>query len=128
MPTSNNGFTLVEIMIVLAIVGILAFFAYPNYQNYLTRSYRNEAKYALLDLANQMENYYSKHQTYESAAVNLTALTNRYTLSVIQASKTTYILQATPINTDAYCQSFTLNQDGEKDITGAPKGTVEQCW
>jgi len=122
------GYTLIELMIVLAIVGVLTLFAYPNYQNYLIHTHRNEAKIALLDLANQMEHYYSKHQTYESATVNLNDLSKSYTLSIVKATKTTYLLQAKPINTDAFCQSFTLNQKGKKNITGSPTGTVEQCW
>lgn len=58
------GFSLVEIMIVLAIVGILASIAYPGYAGYIARSRRIEGQMALLDILQQQERFYSLHNTY----------------------------------------------------------------
>ena len=60
----TGGFSLVEIMIVLAIVGILASIAYPSYASYITRSRRIEGQLALMDILQQQERFYSLHNTY----------------------------------------------------------------
>lgn len=142
----DRGYTLIEIIIVLAIVGILASIAYPSYQDYLTRSRRSDGQSALLDLANRMERYYSKHQSYQLAAIGSggehdvlgRSITpgNAYTLEIIHATENTYLLQATPIGAqakaDTRCQTLTFNYLGIKGITsgpaGVPMGSIEQCW
>ena len=60
----GGGFTLVELMIVLAIVGILASIAYPGYASYIARSRRIEGQMALLDILQQQERFYALHNTY----------------------------------------------------------------
>lgn len=60
----SAGFSLVEIMVVLAIVGILASVAYPGYASYITRSRRIEGQLALMDILQQQERFYSLHNTY----------------------------------------------------------------
>lgn len=66
----SRGFSLVEIMIVLAIVGILASIAYPGYASYITRSRRIEGQMALLDIMQQQERFYSLHNTYAAFAAD----------------------------------------------------------
>ena len=142
----NKGFTLIELIIVLAITGILATFAYPSYQDYLTRARRSEGQTALLDLANRMEEYYAENNTYHTATIaanghndvlsRKTTLENHYSLAVIHSSANTYTLLATPIGSqaanDKRCQTLTYNHLGEKNIApgpaGAPTGSAEQCW
>ena len=62
--TRRAGFTLVELMIVVAIIGILASIAYPGYANYITRSRRIEGQMAMLDIMQQQERFYSLHNSY----------------------------------------------------------------
>lgn len=141
-----KGFTLIEIVIVLAITGILAMLAYPSYQDYITRARRIEGQSALLDLANRMEAYFSENETYEGATIaqqnpsdllsRPTTSDNHYSLAIKDATANTYTLVATPIGSqatnDKRCQTLTYNHLGEKKIesgpNGSPIGGVDQCW
>ena len=141
-----KGFSLIELLIVLIIVGILTCFAYPGYQAHILRAKRLEAQTALLDLASQLERYYFDNHTYESATIGSgrssdvlsSAMTSdgHYVLSITHASTTTFGLKATPSSSyssnDSVCQSLTLNSRGIKGIasgpSGSPTGPVNQCW
>lgn len=144
-PT-KNGFTLVELLIVMAIIAVLVSLGYPSYQEYLIQSRRTDGQASLLDLANRMEDYYAEHNTYASATLatgnvdtdvlpSSTSPALWYNLSIVTQDDRTYLLQATPQKAqtnDKTCQSLTLNSLGEKNITtgpeGAPTGTVTKCW
>lgn len=141
-----KGFSLIELLFVLLIVGILTSITYPSYRQYITRVHRNEGQTALLDLANRMESYYSEHKTYESATIgagNTSDVLSKhqsdngwYLLSIILATHFSYELIATPTKNqakaDVNCQSLTFNSSGVKGLAkgpiGAPSGTVHQCW
>ena len=60
----QHGFTLIELMIVVAIVGVLGAIAYPSYKNYVLKSRRAEARVALMEVLQQQERYMSQHNTY----------------------------------------------------------------
>jgi prepilin-type N-terminal cleavage/methylation domain-containing protein len=64
---SKNGFTLIELMIVVAIIGILASIAYPSYQESILKSRRADAKGALLGFANAMERHFTETNSYRKA-------------------------------------------------------------
>jgi type IV pilus assembly protein PilE len=66
--TQQHGVTLIELMVVMAIIGILAAIAYPNYHAYVIKSRRNDAQGALVSFANAMERYYTENYTYTGAA------------------------------------------------------------
>ena len=139
---NSKGFTFIELIIVMAITGILATIAYASYVDFITRAHRTDGQSALLNLANRMELYYAEHNTYATATLGNKALgraispENIYVLSIIRATKKGYALQATPLGrqgiADTRCQSLTLNDIGQKGITtgpaGAPTGTETQCW
>lgn len=133
---NQAGFSLIELLIVIAIVSLLVGIAYPSYQQYLIKSRRADAQSALMDLAVRMEHYYTENYTYARATVpNTQSPAGFYTLSITQQDETSFMLQATPQNAqtaDTICQSLTLNHTGKKNITagpeGEPTGDVALCW
>ena len=67
----QNGFTLIELMIVVAIIGVLGAIAYPSYKDYMYKSNRVDAKEGLLEIAAMLESYYLKHDTYTTSFTDL---------------------------------------------------------
>lgn len=129
-----NGYSLIELVIVMVISSILLCFAIPTCQHHLTHVRRIDGQTALYDLATRMEHYYSEHDTYESATIakakptdvlsQATSPEHWYTLSIIQATTDGYRLKAVPINeqaaNDLECQELTLDSSG---VRGA-----QSCW
>ena len=126
------GFTLIEIMIVVAIVGILSSIAYPSYTEYVRKGHRASAKAALLQAAQWMERAATATGTYPATAsfpANLkTVEGDRYTVSVNTANNgSSYTLTATPKGAQSgdKCGNFTLTNTGSR---GVSSGTVPDCW
>lgn len=131
------GFSLIELMIVVAIVGILVVVAYPSYADYVRRSARAEAKGILLENAQFMERWYTTNGTYVGAALPVLRSprgvvdgAQRYNLSfAADPAATTYRLQAVPVagspQASDSCGTLTLDQAGTK---GVSKSTVAACW
>ena len=142
----EQGFSLIELLIVFVITSILACIAYPSYCDYIIRVHRIDGQSALLDLANRMERFYATENSYQTATIgtgNTTDVLKHnvspegwYTLTITQATDSTFTLQATPVHEqatrDTHCQSFTFNQLGIKGIAqgaaGAPTAGVAECW
>ncbi len=153
---TQNGFTLIELMMVVAIVGVLAGIAIPSYQDSLVKSRRADAKAALLELSVFMERYYTAKGCYNvpdattgACPNNTTAPTlpfvvspksgtpSYYNLSVA-VTASTFTLTAAPISNtfDTKCRSLTLTNTGIKSTSTADaisdataKATlISQCW
>ena len=140
---NEKGFSLIELMIVIAIIGILASISYPSYRDYIMRARRTDGKVALLDTAQRIERYYSENNTYIGASNSLnlpqTSGEGFYSVDVAVPNPLTgtgYLLTATPQNgqasNDTECQSFTYSNLGVENIAagpgGSPSSTVALCW
>ncbi len=131
----DKGFTLVELLVVVTIIGILAAIAYPIYTDSVMKTRRSDAKATLLDLAQQLEHFYSENHSYTDAAATLGGNPQNspdgwYSIT-IATTASTYTLTATPQNSqanDTECQSFTYNNLGQEGVTGGATLTAEQCW
>lgn len=128
------GFTLIELMIVVAIVGILAAVAYPSYQEHVRKARRADAQTALLELGQFMERYYTANGTYVGAALPFDeapkdGATKFYDLSFSAGpTATTYTLQAAVKGAMAgdACGSLRIANTGAKTKTGS--ADISLCW
>ncbi|MEJ6656265.1 MAG: type IV pilin protein [Pseudomonas sp.] len=128
---TQQGFTLIEVMIVVVIIGILAAIALPSYQEYVRQTRRAEVSALLLENAQLLERHYTRNGSYDSGAVN--GLLNQSPASgaavfsiVPTLTPESFVLTATAItggimDGDA-CAIYTLNQVGQR----APADT--KCW
>ena len=129
-----NGFTLIELMIVVAIIGILAAIAIPMYSDYVTRSRRADGQAKLMQVAQDLERCYTQYSAYNhascsvlaSGAVNSEQGFYKITASVLTISS--FELEAAPQSTktdDTDSETLTLTHLGEQSATGTDPAS---CW
>lgn len=149
MKLHNKGFTLIELMIGVVIIGIIAAIGIPAYQTQVQKARRADAQGALSSFSNTMERYFTNFNTYAGAAdggsdtgapaattfpsqAPLDGATKYYNLSITAATASTYTLRATPIGSQANNGLLELdstgarrwNRDNDADLAEAS----DQCW
>jgi type IV pilus assembly protein PilE len=134
MKNKYSGFTLMELMVVLAIVGILLMVAIPSFNEYIMKSRRSDATAQLLMMAMAQERWRSNRATYANTAeLAYPAETEGgyYALAVTANGANNYTMTATPQNSqaDERCGTLTLTFDGAQPI-GAQmtREPADNCW
>lgn len=133
IPKQLKGFTLIELMIVVAVVAVLAAVAIPSYQDYIRRSQRAEARAEVLKAEGWLERFYTENNRYSNNAANnanstfSTIFTSvpaggpaRYNIRLTTVTATTYLITAEAVNsmsTDA-CGNYTKTNTGALSYTG----------
>ena len=128
----ERGFTLIEMMIVVAIIGILVAIAYPSFQGHLRKGRRAEAQSVIMDAANKQQQYLLDARTYALGSTALatlnvvppTSVTNFYTITVTPAAATTpptFTITATPVagSQQAPDGTLTIDNTGQKTLAGS---------
>lgn len=134
----QSGFTLIEILIAVAIISIITAIAVPSYTNYITKANRTDAMNFLSEVAGEQQRFFSENNAYASKMSDLgygTADTasspeNHYVISISAPTATSYVISATPATgsrqlKDTECQVFTISSTGVKANSG---GTDTNCW
>ncbi|WP_104655329.1 type IV pilin protein [Ralstonia insidiosa] len=148
----QTGFSLMELMITVAIIAILARIAYPSYQQYVLKSHRADAKTALLDLATRQERFFTLQNNYTSSPTALGYASGAsFPLAIQSGTQSYYQLyvgvtgtagasgtaapgySASAVPTTAQapdaCGTYTINQLGVQGNANTATGTTSaQCW
>jgi type IV pilus assembly protein PilE len=130
LGSKTKGFTLIELMIVVAIVGILAAIAYPSYTEYVRRTHRTEIAGILMEQSQILERYFTKNGYYTDAPV---AGSNAWYNVGMVLAPTTFTLTAAPkpgsMMDGDKCGSFQITNTGARTNPGMATGTTTTaCW
>jgi len=130
---SQNGFTLIELMITVVIISILASIAYPSYQEFVKRGNRTEGQAFLSEVAARQERYFVQNNEYTDDVDKLnlkngsTSETGKYELSIDENDGDGgYTLTAEQQFNDTACGDLTLTATGIRGVTGSK--AAANCW
>ncbi|MFB9157673.1 type IV pilin protein [Chromobacterium violaceum] len=144
MKKKPEGFSLLELVIALAVLALLVSIALPSYRSFMMQSNRTAAKTALQDLASREESYFAINNNYASQLATLGYASgtvyvpgsgnNLYALSIASATNSTFVLNAAPQGSQAQdsCQTYQLdnlgNQSNIANGSSGPPLSVSGCW
>jgi type IV pilus assembly protein PilE len=131
-----EGFTLIELMITMAIIGILVAIAYPSYFHYVQKARRADALAILTQDQIILERCYSQNFSYAAACSAMPSFPQTtpegfYSIDISNQTATTYTLTATPQGnqaSDTKCASMSVNQANVKTAADSTATTQEECW
>lgn len=133
-----KGFTLIEVMIVVALLAILAVIALPAYQKQVRDSRRADATAVLMQARQTMQRHYTKYYSYQNASqANVPSKSpidgsaSYYQIALTSLSASNFTLTATPqgARTHDSCGELTINQAGQKTANGSSSNIeVDRCW
>lgn len=131
----NKGFTLIEIMIALVIMGILVSIAYPSYVSYIMKSRRSDALAALAQYQITLERCYAQNFSYNGTCGSLPSFPAKsaqgYYNVTLASGTSTYTLTATPLGTqaqDTTCAKFTVDQSNLRSGFDSSGTSQVSCW
>lgn len=125
---SNNrqyGFTLLEMLMVIGIVGVLAAVALGRYESHIATSNRHDARAALILAQQSMQRGYLESGSYDKATLPAVAADAPYSLSVKSVATNQYVLEA-KLKSDSQCSTLTISENGTRGAT--PVTNTESCW
>ena len=132
MNKNNRGFTLIELMIVVAILAIVAAWGYSSYRDTILKSHRSEGLGELLVIADKLERFYSDQGRYDTAVLSdihgTSSGNGYYVLSITTATAVQFTITAAPQGgqaDDTKCGTFTLTSQGTRTASGTD---ADKCW
>lgn len=132
----QQGFTLIELMIVVAIIGIIGSIAYSSYQDSVRKTKRAEAKTTLLELAQRLERCYTANGAYDTACsvhdgtdlVTVVTEHGHYDLAIPTLTATAFTVTATTTFDDPQCDVLTVTNTGSKTAVDDGGNPSTVCW
>jgi type IV pilus assembly protein PilE len=130
-PRSTSGMTLIELVIVMAVIGILVSIAVPSYRSHMLRVHRTEAIKILLQASMCQERIYASNGNYDTNRCQPTSEYQQYRLSYtpLDTQSGSYLAMATPAGPQLAdpCGSLSLDQNGARNISGENISSMK-CW